>query len=117
AEPPPPPVGAFGNVDFLSRPAVVLANLKPATDGTVTVPREALAGANQVRIVAVDPTGTVARDHFLSEVTLEPRDLRLRLGLDPLGHSTEKKEVDLLEPGQKIEIRSEEHTSELQSPY
>src|SRR5205814_1173713 len=34
----------------------------------------------------------------------EPRDLRLRLGLDPLGHFTEKKEVALLDSGQKIEI-------------
>lgn len=95
---------SFPSVDFLARPAVVLANLKPDADGTVTVPREALSRANHVRIVAVDPSGTVARDHFLPEVTAEPRDLRLRLGLDPLGHFTEKKEVALLEPGQKIDI-------------
>ena len=95
---------AFPSVDFLARPAVVLANLKPDADGTVTVPREALSRVNHVRIVAVDPSGTVARDHYLPEVVADPRDLRLRLGLDPLGHFTEKKEVALLEPGQKIDI-------------
>jgi hypothetical protein len=95
---------AFASVDFLARPAALLANLRPDADGIVTVPREALAAANHVRIVAVDPSGTVARDHYLPEVTLDSRDLRLRLGLDPLGHFTEKKEVALLEPGQKIDI-------------
>jgi hypothetical protein len=95
---------AFASVDFLARPAALLANLKPNADGLVTVSREALARANHVRIVAVDPSGTVARDHFLPEASGEPRDLRLRLGLDPLGHFTEKREVALLEPGQKIDI-------------
>ena len=103
-EPVPVSGGAFGSLDFLAHPAAVIANLKPGADGTVTVPREAMARANQVRIIAVDPSGTVARNHFLPEVTTEPRDLRLRLGLDPLGHFTEKKEVALLEPGQKLEI-------------
>jgi len=95
---------AFASVDFLARPAAVLANLKPAEDGTVTVSREALGSANQVRIVVVDPTRTLARDHFLPEVTADHRDLRLRLGLDPISHFTEKKEVALLEPGQKVDI-------------
>lgn len=96
--------GSFSCLDFLAKPAVLLANLKPAGDGTVTVPLKSLASANQVRIVVVDPLGTVSRDHFLPEVTLEHRDLRLKLGLDPMGHFTEKKEVALLEPGQKLEI-------------
>ncbi|HVE41614.1 MAG TPA: hypothetical protein VNM14_17105 [Planctomycetota bacterium] len=103
-EPVPASAGAFSSVDFLSHPAAVIANLKPGPDGTVAVPREALARANQVRIIAVDPSGTVTRNHYLPEVTAEPRDLRLRLGLDPLGHFTEKKEVALLESGQKLEI-------------
>jgi hypothetical protein len=104
AAPPPPPAGAFASVDFLAHPAVLVANLRPAADGTVTIPRQALAHAHQIRIVAVDPSGTVARDHYLPELAEEPRDLRLRLGLDPLGHFTEKKEVALLDAGQKIEI-------------
>jgi hypothetical protein len=104
AAPPPPPAGAFASMDFLAHPAVLLANLRPAADGTLSVPRQALVHAHQIRIVAVDPSGTVARDHYLPEVADEPRDLRLRLGLDPLGHFTEKKEVALLGAGQKIEI-------------
>jgi len=96
--------GSFRSVDFLAHPAAVIANLKPGADGTVTVPREALARANQVRIIAVDPSAIVTRNHYLPEVSVEPRDLRLRLGLDPLGHFTEKKEVALLESGQKLEI-------------
>src|SRR4029077_10656546 len=89
---------------FLAHPAVLVANLKPAADGSVTVPRQALVHAHQVRIVAVDPSGTISRDHYLPEVADEPRDLRLRLGLDPLGHFPEKKEGGLLGAGAKIEI-------------
>ncbi len=98
------PAGAFSNVDFLANPAAVIANLKPGEDGTVTVPRKALAHANQVRIVVVDPSGTVCRDHFLPEVSTGHRDLRLRLGLDPARHFTEKKEVSVLDSGQKLSI-------------
>jgi hypothetical protein len=95
---------SFASVDFLARPAAVLANLKPAPDGTVTVSRETLGASTQVRIIVVDPSRTLTRDHFLPEVTTDHRDLRLKLGLDPLGHFTEKKEVALLDAGRKIDI-------------
>jgi len=104
AAPPPPPEGAFSNLDFLAHPAAVLANLRPDRDGVVSVPRKALEHAHQVRVVAVDPTGVVSRDLFLPEVATEHRDLRLRLGLDPGRHFTEKKEVSVLEAGAKLEI-------------
>jgi hypothetical protein len=107
AEPMPAPemaARAFASLDFLARPAAVLANLRPDKDGTVTVSRDALGSANQVRIVVVDPGRTLTRDLFLPEVMTDHRDLRLKLGLDPLGHFTEKKEVVLLEAGQKIDI-------------
>ncbi|HLF95323.1 MAG TPA: hypothetical protein VJB14_17785, partial [Planctomycetota bacterium] len=96
--------GAFSSLDFLAHPAALIANLKPDADGTVTVPRKALAHANQVRIVAVAPSGTVCRDFVLPEVATEHRDLRLRLGLDPARHFTEKKEVSVLDAGGKLVI-------------
>jgi hypothetical protein len=96
--------GAFASLDFLAKPSALLANLRPDKDGTVAVPRKALGASRQVRVVAVDPSGTVQRDLFLPESEAEPRDLRLRLPLDPLGHFGEKKEVAVLEPGGKLEI-------------
>ncbi len=107
AEAPAPPAGAFSSVDFLAYPAALIANLKPGKDGSVTVPRKAFAHANQVRIVAVDPSGgVVSRDLFLPEAATEHRDLRLRLGLDPARHFTEKKEATALDAGGRLVIEN-----------
>ncbi len=100
----PPPAGAFSSLDFLAHPAAVIANLVPERDGSVTLPRKVLAHSNQVRVVVVDSSGTASRDVFLAEVTTAHRDLRLRLGLDPGRHFTEKKDVSVLDDGQKLEI-------------
>lgn len=106
--PPPEPQqaesAAFACLDFLANPTALLANLAPDKDGVVAVPRAALVHANQVRIVAVDPSGTVSRDVFLPECGTTHQDLRLKLGLSPLKHYTEKKEVSILEPGAALEI-------------
>jgi len=103
-EPDAPESAAFACLDFLAHPSGVLANLKPGKDGGVTVPRSALAHASLVRIVVVDPAGIVSRDLPLPECATAHRDLRLRLGLPPLRHFTEKKEVSIVEAGQNLEI-------------
>jgi hypothetical protein len=95
---------SFSTLDFLAAPSAVLANLRPGADGVVAVPRKGLAHASQVRVVAVDPSGTVSRDYWLPEPSAEHRDLRLRLGLDPAGHFTERKEVSVLDAGQSLRI-------------
>jgi hypothetical protein len=102
--PPAPPAAAFPSLDFLAHPAAVLANLKPDKDGVVSVPRKLLQHANQVRVVGVDPSGLVSRDLCLPEVSTEHRDLRLRLGLSPSRHFTEKKEVTVLDAGGRLEV-------------
>ncbi|MBI2900051.1 MAG: hypothetical protein HYY17_07685 [Planctomycetes bacterium] len=101
------PAGAgprFANLDFLAHPAALLLNLKPGADGTVTIPREALAHANQARVVAVDGPETVCRDVLLPEVKSPHQDLRLKLGLDPDRHFTEKQQITVLAEGKPLEI-------------
>ncbi len=98
------PAESSSCLDFLAHPAALLVNLRPGKDGTLAVPRSAFAHANQVRIVVVDSSGTAVRDVFLPECTTEHQDLRLRLGLDPALHFTEKKDVAILEPGATLEI-------------
>ncbi|HEX7900588.1 MAG TPA: hypothetical protein VF950_22680 [Planctomycetota bacterium] len=102
--PPPPPGATFSSLDFLANPTAVIANLKPDADGAVAIPRKALAHANQVRIVAVDASGVVARDVLLPECSTPHRDLRLLLGLDPAKHYSEKKDVAVVDAGGTLEI-------------
>ena len=99
-----PEAGNFAGLDFLANPAAVLVNLKPDDKGVVTIPRDAVAHANQLRIVAVDPLNTVCRDIVLPEVATPHQDLRLRLALDAEKHFTEKKQVTVLPEGQPLEI-------------
>ncbi|MBI2923365.1 MAG: hypothetical protein HYY18_20095 [Planctomycetes bacterium] len=96
--------GAFANLDFLANPAAVLLNLRPDDKGVVTVPREAFAHANSLRIVAIDALNTVCRDVLLPEVRTPHEDLRLRLALDADRHFSEKKQVSVLAPAQPLEI-------------
>ncbi len=106
-EPAPEADGAgFANLDFLTHPAVVVANLagEVGPDGVLelAVPRGAFAHAGALRVVAVDPAGLAAREVGLPEVDAPPQDVRLRLGLDPARHFAQKKQVTLLEPGQEL---------------
>lgn len=109
--PPPPPAcqatgqgSAFANLDFLAKPAVVMANLLPDKDGVVRVPRQALAHVSSMRVVVVAPQATVARDVLLPEATPEPEDLRLRLALPAKEHFSEKKEVSVLAEKESLSV-------------
>ena len=70
----------FANLDFLTEPAVLLANLQPDEQGRITIPLEDLGPHQHIHIVAVDPITTVYRSIALPEVTMPFRDLRLRCG-------------------------------------
>ncbi|NUN47922.1 MAG: hypothetical protein HUU15_03730 [Candidatus Brocadiae bacterium] len=96
--------GGFANLDFLAHPAAVFLNLKPDAKGEVTVPRDAVAHATSLRIVAVDGLHTVSRDLLFPEVRTPHEDLRLRLALDADGHFTEKQQISVLSAGQPLEI-------------
>jgi hypothetical protein len=71
---------AFATHDFVPRPPVVLANLRPDASGAITVERAALAGMGEVTIYVVDPGAVCERRVALPEVTEPPLDLRLRAG-------------------------------------
>ncbi|HSK04839.1 MAG TPA: hypothetical protein VK932_26500, partial [Kofleriaceae bacterium] len=94
----------FASHDFLPDPPAVLANLALDAAGVVRVPRAALGGATTVTIVVDDPAGVTLRRVHLPEAPLAPRDLRLRLALDPARHATQRKAIVPLVAGERVAI-------------
>lgn len=90
--------------DFLGAAPIVLANLEPDDQGVVTVSTADLGRAAHVVIVVDDPGGTSVRHVPLPERPLEPRDLRLRLALDPARHVSQRKEILPLVAGERLVI-------------
>lgn len=86
----------YAGLDFLKQPAVALLNLVPDKDGRVVVPRAALKGLPQLRVLAVDPTATVLRQAALDETPVETRELRLAAGLDPKKSYSEQKRITVV---------------------
>jgi hypothetical protein len=95
---------AYVGYDFLVEPPVVLANLVPR-DGRITIPLAELGRATAVTIIVDDPAGLVGRYAWLAETALEPRDLRLRVALDPDRHALQTKSIAPLRAGGVLEIR------------
>jgi hypothetical protein len=95
---------AYVSYDFLGAPPSVLANLQPDADGVVTVPLPELGGAATVMVIVDDPGGIMIRHAVLPETPLEPRDLRLRLALDPARHATQRKRIEPVRAGDRIVI-------------
>ena len=96
--------GGYAGYDFLAKPPAVLANLVPDERGEVVVPLAELGRATTVCIVVDDVAGSSRRYVALPEPPLEPKDLRLRLALDPDRHAMQKKAVAPLVPGQALVI-------------
>ena len=94
----------FPTLDFLAAPALVLDNLRPAADGTVRVPLADLGAAQSVRILLVDPALTSTLDVALPASEASPRDLRLRLALDPAGHFAEDRRAAAAPAGAPIVV-------------
>ncbi len=97
--------GGWSNLDFLSRPSVVLGNLSPDDNGVVETPLEQLDGKHWVHVVAVNPLDTVVRHVALENPALRIRDLRLTRGLDPEKHYTQQKKVTALGKGEKLVVQ------------
>ncbi|HET9990505.1 MAG TPA: hypothetical protein VFQ65_18380, partial [Kofleriaceae bacterium] len=95
---------AYVSYDFLADPPVVLANLT-VRDGRVAIPLAELGRATAVTIIVDDPAGLVGRYAWLAEPPLEPRDLRLRVALDPDRHALQTKSIAPLRAGGVLEIR------------
>ncbi|MBL9099988.1 MAG: hypothetical protein JNL82_03465 [Myxococcales bacterium] len=87
-------VGGYVSLNFLAAPAVVLANLRPDERGVVRIDRADLGAAQHLRLVVVDAALTSTADLALPAREARPRDLRLRLALDPAGHFSEERRVD-----------------------
>lgn len=95
---------AYVSYDFLPAPPAVLANLVPDEHGVVTVPRALLGDAASVAIIVDDPAGAMVRHVRLPETPLAPRDLRLRIALDPARHATQTKAIAPLTAGASLVI-------------
>jgi len=95
---------SFVAYDFLAAAPVVLANLTADDHGSLRVPCAALGDATQVTVIVDDPAGLSIRRHALAEPALAPRDLRLRLALDPARHVTQHKTITPLAAGDRLVI-------------
>ncbi len=95
---------SYVTYDFLGAAPIVLANLVPDASGVVTIAASELGRSAHVVIVVDDPGGNSVRHVPLAERPLDPRDLRLRLALDPERHVSQKKEILPLVEGQRIVI-------------
>nr|HEX4315678.1 hypothetical protein [Kofleriaceae bacterium] len=95
---------AWASYDFLAAPPAVLANLAVAADGTLTIPVAALGDATYVSIVVDDLAGTTERGLALAEQPVAPRDLRLRVALDPARHAQQTKQIAPLRAGATLVV-------------
>ncbi len=96
--------GDFANLDFLYDASATLVNLVPDKEGLVKIPRKALGAHAMIHVLAVDPVNTTARSLSLPEQKTDFVDLRLRNGLDPNGHFTQQKQVNVLSAKQPFVI-------------
>jgi hypothetical protein len=95
---------AFASHDFVPDPTVVRANLTPDANGVIEIPRTTLGSATTVTLIVDDAAGTTVRRVPLAEQPLVPRDLRLRLALQPDRHATQKKSIAPLAAGGRLVI-------------
>jgi hypothetical protein len=96
--------GDFANIDFLERPALVLENLNPDADGVVEIDLQLLAGRHHLEFVVIDQLATCVREFNLQSQPFEPRELRLKAGLDPNAHFLMAKQIELLPKGGELTI-------------
>ena len=82
----------------------MLSNLRVDADGVVRVPVAELGAAQSVRWVVVDPALCSTVESPLPQASPSPRDLRLRLALDPSRHFAEERSVAPALAGEPIAI-------------
>jgi len=102
APPAPVPAGgiptSFSDLDFLADAPPVVANLVPGADGTIRVKLADLAAHQDVTVVVVDPTITLARSVALPARAPLLAEQRLRGGLDPGRHFVQRQAVTVVDP-------------------
>jgi hypothetical protein len=92
-------LGEFGNLDWLPRAAVVLANLTPDKDGIVRVPANELGDGHFVQVLALDGDQAVAVQRVRAEQPLQPRSRQLPKALDAQQHFAEQKRIEFVAAG------------------
>ena len=93
------------DLNFLARPAVILAGLTPDAQGRVQIPMGAFDGLQQFRIVAFDGAVTTSREVLRAPRPIAVRDERLADGLDPARPMTQQRQIKVLEAGDELVIR------------
>ncbi len=87
------------DLNFLARPAVVKANLRPDENGVVELERKDLGDRHMLWIVAVDGLHTAWRPLALQEAAPVLRDRRVIQPLDPAKHFVQRRNIDVLNKG------------------
>jgi hypothetical protein len=98
------PQANFADLDFLALPSAVLLNLAADENGVIEIDRAALAGHQELTIVAVDPTQTTVRNYSLPESKTLLNDLRLIKNLDPTKHYAQQKQITIVKAGETFTL-------------
>ncbi|MGK5094741.1 hypothetical protein WDW89_22370 [Deltaproteobacteria bacterium TL4] len=96
---------SFVNLDFLSKTSVVLTNLRPNSQGRLSLDPQQFAGYSQLHIVAVDPENTVYRKVKLTEVQNNFQDVRLQTPLESEKHYSEQKQIAVIPAGKLFVLK------------
>ncbi len=94
----------FANLDFLGNSSVLLANLVPDEQGEIKIDAAKLGAFPHIRIVAVDAFATCQRNFNRRLDSIEPRDSRLANALDPAGHFSQRKQIEILQKKDQLVI-------------
>ena len=99
-----PSASDFSNLDFLKDVSSLHFNLRPNSDGQITLRREDLGPHQTLHIVACDGNTTVYRTISLPEADKNPLDLRLARSLDLSTKFTQQKRTSFVDAGEPFEI-------------
>lgn len=93
------------NYDFLTKGALLLANLLPNDQGEISLDTKALNGLNNLTVVVVHPTGTTYRQFALPAPDNRSLiDQRLAKAFDKTSHRADRQRVRVIQPGDKIDL-------------
>lgn len=97
-------MGNLANLDFLASESAVLVNLIPDKEGRIQIARDALGSHQYIRVVAIDPISTTSRSVSLPDQKTQFVDLRMEKGLDPKGHFTQQKQINIVPVGETFTL-------------
>ncbi len=103
-EPEPVEAGGFACLDFLPTTSLLIANLRPNTQGLIEVDLSALEGRQHVQILAVDQYSAIYRQLSLPETPYVPKDLTIAQPLEPSKHFTEQKSISTVASGSEFAL-------------